>query len=246
MVGFNWERKWKEGRSMSDYPKQYPTVYRDKFGEEKTVINNDGKTLTMTLRGVRFSTWDILNFGIEDDVPPDQLNSFSFCRDGLCDYSLEYNVPVQAVVGERILDTELCLHIESGEASKSEKIYLKGQPDPLILILKITIDGQVYSSLGKNQRYDFDTQLADLQKIFPEDIYLKTCWYCNYSTYSPSGPNAFGCLMCYRDTKAEFEAVNTKAEMFALEKRRTEVVQEIHLCPEFKKLIPGLGFHYKG
>ena len=127
---------------MDKQIKQYPTVYRDKFGEETTVIYNDGKTLTMTLRGVEFKAWDIFDFAKPESGVIEQLSSFSFCHDYLCDYTLECSGPVQVVVGELEKETELKIHIDIGKPSKSEKAYLKGWPDPVILILEMTSSKQ--------------------------------------------------------------------------------------------------------
>jgi hypothetical protein len=39
-------------------PTSYPARYKDRFGEEATAILNDGKLLTMVVRGVRFQGTD--------------------------------------------------------------------------------------------------------------------------------------------------------------------------------------------
>jgi hypothetical protein len=50
---------------------RYPALYRDALGEEKTVIENDGKKLRMIVRGVEFTgtMFDDFEPSIIDDDP---------------------------------------------------------------------------------------------------------------------------------------------------------------------------------
>ncbi|AMV32078.1 hypothetical protein VN12_08140 [Pirellula sp. SH-Sr6A] len=57
----------------------YPASYKDKFGEESTTILNDGDSITMMVRGVRFKGNDFDSFEPQDATDPAQLSSFTFC-----------------------------------------------------------------------------------------------------------------------------------------------------------------------
>jgi hypothetical protein len=62
----------------------YRARYKDRFGEEATSILNDGKTLTMVVRGVRFRGTDFDSFEPQDVPDPAQLSSFTFLHGSLC------------------------------------------------------------------------------------------------------------------------------------------------------------------
>src|SRR5690349_9062627 len=91
----------------------FPTTYRDKFGTETTVIQNDGKVLSMTLRGVEFVG------SMFDDFEPKNpeaaaLNSFVFNHGYLCSYDIDCEIPVQITVAGNPVKSKLHAHIELG------------------------------------------------------------------------------------------------------------------------------------
>ncbi len=63
---------------------RYPALYRDAHGEEATVIENDGKTLRMVVRGVEFTgtMFDDFEPSIAQDDP--DLAPFSLYCGSLC------------------------------------------------------------------------------------------------------------------------------------------------------------------
>ena len=69
--------------SSSNYPRktimvtQYPAIYRDEFGEETVTIENDGKTLSLVLRGREFKGKNFHSLGILDDLK--EYTSFNIC-----------------------------------------------------------------------------------------------------------------------------------------------------------------------
>ena len=55
----------------------YPTVYRDKFGEEVTTIYNDGQELRMIVRGVEFVSNSFHSFNCPPDTDQSLLERFT-------------------------------------------------------------------------------------------------------------------------------------------------------------------------
>jgi hypothetical protein len=66
----------------------YPARYRDRSGEEPTSIRNDGKSLSVTIRGVEFRGGDFDALEPTPGTDPEKL-----CSSGL-------NVPVRRPVPE--------------------------------------------------------------------------------------------------------------------------------------------------
>jgi hypothetical protein len=72
----------------------YPARYKDRFGEETTTILNDGETLTMVVRDVRFRGNDFDSFEPQDVPDPAQLSSFTFLHGSLCYCTIQAGIPV--------------------------------------------------------------------------------------------------------------------------------------------------------
>jgi hypothetical protein len=58
----------------------------------------------------------------------------------------------------------------------------------------------------------------------------------------PSGHGLFGGLAGFRDNKAGYKVVQSERDLFGIWGTTTEFVQEIDLCPEFERRIPGTGY----
>lgn len=71
----------------------YRAWYRGRFSEEATTIQNDGETLTMVARGVRFRGADLDGFEPQDVPDPDQLSSFTFLHGSFCFCTIEADIP---------------------------------------------------------------------------------------------------------------------------------------------------------
>lgn len=217
---------------------QYPAIYRDEFGEETVTIENDGKTLSLVLRGREFKGKNFHSLGILDDLK--EYNSFNICLGDLCGYSIDSNIPVWLISENREEQTQLHVHVEYGKCDAQNKTTCE------VLQLTLVYQGQVYQSDGRNFEGTFDEQLTDLDDALPKEVYLKTCWNCIFSDYFISGSGMFGEMACFRNTKDEYLKVKSKMDLSGLWDRRAENVQEIHLCPEFRKRPLGVGGRYVG
>src|SRR4051794_17787611 len=92
----------------------YPARYKDRSGEERTTILNDGKALTMVVRGVRFRGNDFDGFEPQDVSDPMQLSSFSFLHGGLCNCLIEADIPVPVVTPSGKVNGLLTFELELG------------------------------------------------------------------------------------------------------------------------------------
>ena len=72
----------------------------------------------------------------------------------------------------------------------------------------------------------------------PDGVFMKICVNCLYSDYSPHGHGLFGWMMCFRNLKAEYLKVTSKAEFWSVHNRYDRLVQETYICPEFARRVP--------
>src|SRR5438874_1045939 len=121
----------------------YPARYKDRFGEEGTTILNDGETLTMVVRGVRFRGTDFDSFDPQGVPDPAQLSSFTFLHGSLCYCTIEADIPVPVVTPTGTVDGMLTSELDLGEPLPT------GQMDRERLKLALAFSSQNYSSGGK-------------------------------------------------------------------------------------------------
>jgi hypothetical protein len=213
----------------------YPAKYKDRFGEETTVIQNDGKLLTMVVRGVEFqgTDWD----SMEPKGHPESVgNGLILQRGSLCSCKIRVAMPVPVVVGDTTESGILEIELELGDPLPN------GCLDRESLKLRLRVCNQVFLSLGRSGAGWFEEELLDLQRQLPGSAYIKACINCAYSDYSPYGHGNFGCLACFRDNREGYGKVASKRDLLNLWHTMTEYVQETFVCPEFARRLPGTGY----
>src|ERR1700722_222386 len=92
----------------------YPAKYKDQFGEEQTSIRNDGKALSMTVRGVEFrgDDWDSLE--PTGELSPAERR-FVLQYGSLCSFKIEVEMPVPVVVDDDTQEGTLEIEFELGD-----------------------------------------------------------------------------------------------------------------------------------
>ena len=186
----------------------YQARYKDSFGEEAVMILNDGETLTMCVRGVRFRGNDFDGFEPQDVSDSAQLASFTFLHGCLCFCVIHADIPVPVVTPTGIVDGLLTFELELGEPLP------RGQMDRERLMLQLRFDGQRFSSKGSSGW--FEGEMLDIQGQLPSGTFMKSCINCAFSDYSPAGHGLFGCLACFRGNKAGCRCVSCKKDLFAV------------------------------
>ena len=108
------------------------------------------------------------------------------------------------------------------------------------LILELRLGGRAFRSCGRSGW--FEDEMLDVQNQLLPGAHLRACITCAYSDYGPVGHGLFGGLACFRDHKAEYRAVRSKADLFRIWGTMTGFVQETYLCPQFERRQPGTGY----
>jgi Family of unknown function (DUF6304) len=213
----------------------WPGRYRDRHGSEQITIDNDGRLLTTTIRGVHFAgqDFDCLepecgSFGVD--------TSFSLSDGCLCACELEWDIPVPVVAAGVQIDGVLRCALVLGAPRPSPP----GGIDTEELTIALHTANAVYGT-GRPFGF-FEFALDDIHRQLPAETYLKACITCAWSDYSPGGGGLFMGLACFRDVKDGYRAVRGKRDIFALWSSRTGYVQETHLCPEYERRVGDVGY----
>jgi hypothetical protein len=212
----------------------YCTEYRDARGCENTDITNDSETLWMAIRGLTFSGTDFDSFEPTGGATPQQLEEFSLNRNRLCSCRIECQISIpisdhgRQSPGMLFVDLALGDSIADGRIDREE--------------LRIVLEYNRERFAGSGRSGWFEDELIDIQRQLPDGIFMQACINCLYSDYSPYGHGLFGCMMCFRNIKTEYQQVKTKDEFWHVHDRYDRMVQETYLCPEFERRIPGTGY----
>ncbi len=218
---------------------RYSVRYKDKLGEEGTTILNDGESLTMIVRGVRFKGNDFDGFEPQDVHDPVHLSSFTFLHGSLCFCVIVADIPIPVVTPTEIVDSLLTFELKLGEPLPT------GQMNQERLKLCLKVNEQTYSSERKTGW--FEDEMLNLQSQLPPGMFMKACINCAFSDYSPYGHGLFGNMICFRANKMGYLALPSgkdfdKGAYFGVMDTVSEMVQETYLCPEFKRRAPGTGY----
>ncbi|NHI94895.1 MAG: hypothetical protein EAX96_20570 [Candidatus Lokiarchaeota archaeon] len=213
----------------------YPAKYIDDLGEVSVQVWNDGKCLELKIRDVIFSGSDFDSLEPKGDPSPELLSKFTlYLGKDLCNCNILCDIPIDLILGSEKISSTLSMKLILGKPIPPRGI------DKEVLILELKyLDKKIVSS---GESGWFEDELIDIQRKLPADAYILCCFNCLFSDYSPYGHGLFGSMMCFRDNKENYLAVKSKNDFFAIEDTMTDYVQEIHICPEFQKRIPGTGY----
>ena len=211
----------------------YPVTYRDRTGEVRTTIRNDGGTLSVQLRGVAFR-----GVGFDALEPcggdPAVLSTFTLAAGALCGCTLDFVTPLPAEGPGGVQFGTLFAHLELGNPLPN------GVVDRELLVLTLALGSDRFTSRGMSGW--FEDELLDIQKQLPAGTFMRACINCAFSDYRPVGHGLSGGLACFRDNKDVYLAVQSKSDLFRVWSTRTEFVQETYVCPEFRRRTPGAGY----
>ena len=207
--------------------------YRDTSRIEESIMTSDGKNLSTVIKGITFKGDDFDSLKVKESSVYD-THQFTFCRDYLCNCELECIIPVSVYFKGELIEGVIVMILELGKPLNN------GALDKEILTLVLNYASYKIESSGRSGL--FEGELLDLQKQLPEDIYIRTCFNCLYSDYSPYGQGLFGTMMCFKNIKEEYLKVNSKDEFFNIHEDYDKLVQETFLCEEFKRRTDGTGY----
>ena len=212
---------------------RYPTTYSDAEGSEATTIANDSETLRLSMRGVEFVGRDFDSLE-PTGAAPEKLRRFTLNQGCLCSCRIGCRIPIPVHERGKLLEGSLSVELVLGDPAAN------GGLDREQLRIVLEYDGQQLAGSGTSGW--FEDELLGIQAQLPEGVFIKACINCLYSDYNPSGHGLFGCMMCFRNLKAEYLKVTTKQEFWSVHGRQDRFVQETYLCPEFERRIPGTGY----
>ena len=213
---------------------RYPAKYSDASGSETTAILNDGELLRVVLHGLEFAGDDFDALEPPKEASPKQLERFTLHHGCLCECRIECQIPIS--IHDRGQQTQGSLLVDLALGSPTRR----GQIDREQLRLTLEYDDVHLASAGTSGW--FEDELLGIQSQLPDGTFMKACINCAYSDYSPYGHGLFGCMMCFRNLKAEYVKVSTKEGFWSVHDRYERLVQETYLCPEFERRVPGTGY----
>lgn len=233
--------------------------YKDEFHDTDIEILNDGSEILFTLDGFRFCATDISDFEYESteqsDEIEDKFHVIKWHGDmlytsgkripmyfySLQRYALDVEIPVHVVRKSDTVEFTATLYISfqlvEHDINKHQGIIMCDSKqsyydDTIVKDFSLCVDGKRYSS--EKNTLDFETALSDICRKIKHDYYIRSCFTCQYSEYSPYGQNGFGSMMCYHECKENCLKVNSKNDYFRyLGDENFTHRQETYLCSEY-------------
>lgn len=234
--------------------------YKDEFHDTYIEILNDGSKRFFTLDGFRFCFGtEISEIEYESTEPSDDISDTFYVIKYYGDildqysnrtptyfyslgrYSLDVEIPVHVV--RKADNTEITgtinisFHLVEHDMNKPHGITLCDGvriyfDDVIVDDFSLCIDEKGYHS--EQNTIDFEIALSDICRNIKHDYYIKSCFTCQYSDYSPYGQNGFGGIMCYRECKENCLKVNGRNDYHKyLEGQPFIFQEETYLCSEY-------------
>lgn len=251
----------------------YKAHYKDEHHDVDIVIENtqgDYKTepLSFTLDGVTFRGTSFGYFQLSNPEQYeeakerfcilkyggyDELTKYSFTYGYLLQgFGLKLTMPIKLIRKNDAQDVSgelrLAFAYEKRDSGKTKggicyqcdgvRVY---QDECVVEEFALSVGEELYSS-SKKTLY-FESALSDISRQIQEKYYLKCCFTCQYSEYSPYGNDDFGNMLCYRRHKEACLKVNSKDEYFEyLEDKDFDIYQETYLCEEYAERRQSSGY----
>ena len=235
--------------------------YRDEFHDTDIDIVNTEKEyntdpLSFTLDGITFVGTAPDDLHPADDTDIEKAGGrFNILKQGgfgidkteipywytLQRYELETDIPVNAVRRSDGCEVQGRIHIfykfTEHDPARTQAISVcdgaRVYPDDLnVLEFSLYTDGKKYSSTRKSS--DFETALTDISGQMSGEYYLKCCFTCQYSDYSPYGNDTFGTLQCFKEQKENYLKVSSKTDYFNNLDDNWKYRQETFICGEYE------------
>ena len=227
--------------------RKYKGFYKDSFGTQEIVLENDFKMLSMEIDGVQFRGSEFSDMSIvnKPQYSDTQLKRFTFhsirvyqtniIEESLCNCSFEIVVP--QVIIDKLNQTEfyanLTIEYSLGNVRPEQGAGIEYENVKLTL----TIGEKLYTGTGDCIEVAFD-QIRDQIK---DKFQFKNCYGCMYGDYSVYGQSSFGSMLCFLSQKEKYSKVTTKSEYLQLDKADRQV-QEIYCCNQFEIRKYGAGY----
>lgn len=213
--------------------------------------------LSFVLDGVTFKGTSPADFQLADVTQYDEANKkFSLLKWGghyskyqisspysydLQRYELEVEIPVSVYRkrDKRLVAGNIFLAFKYSEPDieKPQSILMcddtRVYRDNLdVSEFSLLVDGCCYKTTKKTSW--FEMALSDICTQIRHSYYIKCCFTCQYSDYSPYGSDDYGLMLCFCRHKEDCLKVNSKEEFFTyLEGKDYDGRQETYLCEHY-------------
>lgn len=207
--------------------------YIDNEGSVETVVNVVDDKMSVIVDGNQLigGSFDLLEIESNDEAVRDR---FTLSDNVICDCKIECKIPILFCKVDKCEPKELVMVLTLG------KPLLNGFLDKEECKLSIEYDSKSYMSSGRSGL--FEDEMTELIRKLPEGINIQCCLTCQYSDYSPYGQGLFGTMMCYRNMKEEYMAVDSKDAFLVIHDDYEQMVQETYHCSEYQKRRPNTGY----
>ena len=236
--------------------------YKDsKHDTDITIINTEEEystePLSFTLDGITFRGASISAFQLADERQYEEAKEkFSLLKWGghnerfhidmpysydLQRYALAVEIPVTVCRKSDggLVSGVICFAYQYREhdAAKPQGIYQCDdvrvyRDDETVSDFSLRVDGICYESSCKTLW--FEDALKDICTQMKNEYYVKCCFTCQYSDYSPYGNDDYGAMSCYCRHKEDCLKVNNKQDWFRyLEGKDFDGRQETYLCEQY-------------
>ena len=244
----------------ADCMQYWKAHYRDALHDTAVEIINteedyNTEPLSFTLDNITFCGTSLNDFHLKDEVQYGEASKkFSLLKWGGHDskftspylydlqrYELEVEIPIN-VFRKRdgcIIAGVLFLSFKYIEPDMSKlhssrwcdgiRVYCD---DVIVQEFSLSVDGMSYKSSEKTLW--FEAALKDICKQIKDGYYIKCCFTCQYSDYSPYGSDDYGLMLCFCRHKDDCLKVNSKDDFFSfLEGKDYDGWQETYLCEHY-------------
>ena len=195
--------------------------FSDARGEAPAILENDGDTLSLTVRGARFSGPDFDALWPAREVSDSDLGRFTLEAGSLAGYRLEFTMPLPLAAGGRTRDGELTVRIDLASAPDTGE---RG-------VALAHRCGAGKAETSRTHRH-FEGALGDLQARLGGAA-PHACAACAHAAYNPAGHGMYGALMCFRSLKLERRVARETGNITPLIGRQDRFVQETWVCGDW-------------
>lgn len=214
-------------------------------------INYKSDPLSFTIDGITFMGQDFMEFQLADESQYEKAKDIfhiikwggtfqvnQYCYD-LQRFALNVEIPIKVVRKKDNREITGILNVVyqsvKHDSDQSERYYMCDDErvfyDDIVIDFAMNVDGKVFACEEKTSF--FQNALNNISGQLRDDYYLKCCFTCQYSDYSPYGDDYFGTMHCYRMQKEKYLKVTSNYDYLDC-LGGSDVRQETYLCDEYE------------
>jgi hypothetical protein len=211
--------------------------YRDQKGELEGTMEAGEGGFVLEVGGVRFEGSSPDGLEAVSHAPLAQVERFRLHHDSLCGCELEWSQPIDVIVGERVEQGELYARLVLGHPGPH------GELDAEQMTLGVERAGRLITAQGGY----YEEILSRIGASMPQGEWLRCCFTCAFSDYSPYGQGLVGSMMCFVECADPYrvndDVDHAKDALFDLIDRASPLVfvVETHVCGRYEARRAGAG-----